>query len=67
MFKTAQTDQMAVSRIYQYLQKQGLTKLAILTVSDHVRTGAATDPEERERTFDDMVRMALRTLQIDGS
>lgn len=33
VFKTAQTDQMAVSRIFQYLQKQGLTKVAILTVS----------------------------------
>jgi branched-chain amino acid transport system substrate-binding protein len=33
VFKTAQTDQMAVSRIYQYLQKQGTTKVAILTVS----------------------------------
>ena len=33
VFKTAQTDQMAVSRILQYLQKHNLTKLAILTVS----------------------------------
>jgi branched-chain amino acid transport system substrate-binding protein len=33
VFKTAQTDQMAVSRIFQYLQKHGLTKLAIFTVS----------------------------------
>jgi branched-chain amino acid transport system substrate-binding protein len=33
VFKTAQTDQMAVSRIYQYLQKNNLTKLAILTVT----------------------------------
>jgi branched-chain amino acid transport system substrate-binding protein len=33
VFKTAQTDEMAVSRIYQYLQKQKLIKLAILTVS----------------------------------
>jgi branched-chain amino acid transport system substrate-binding protein len=33
VFKTAQTDQMAVSRIYQYLQKHKLTKLAILTVT----------------------------------
>lgn len=32
-FKTAQTDAMAVSRIYQYLQKQKMTKVAILTVS----------------------------------
>jgi len=33
VFKTAQTDQMAVTRIFQYLQKQSLTKVAILTVS----------------------------------
>jgi branched-chain amino acid transport system substrate-binding protein len=33
VFKTAQTDQMAVTRIYQYAQKKGLTKVAILTVS----------------------------------
>jgi branched-chain amino acid transport system substrate-binding protein len=32
-FKTAQTDQMAVTRIFQYLQKQTITKVAILTVS----------------------------------
>jgi branched-chain amino acid transport system substrate-binding protein len=33
VFKTAQTDQMAVSRIYQYMQKHGLSKAAIFTVS----------------------------------
>lgn len=33
VFKTAQTDQMAVGRIYQYLQKQKINKVAILTVS----------------------------------
>ena len=33
VFKTAQTDAMAVSRIYQFLQKQKMTKVAILTVS----------------------------------
>jgi branched-chain amino acid transport system substrate-binding protein len=32
-FKTAQTDAMAVARIYQYCQKHGITKVAILTVS----------------------------------
>ncbi|MDI6852358.1 MAG: ABC transporter substrate-binding protein [Deltaproteobacteria bacterium] len=32
-FKTAQTDAMAVSRIYQYLKQHNLTKVAILTVS----------------------------------
>ena len=34
VFKTAQTDQMAVDRIYQYLQKQNLNQVAILTVSN---------------------------------
>ena len=33
VFKTAQTDQMAVDRIYQYLQKHDLKQVAILTVS----------------------------------
>ena len=33
IFKTAQTDQMAVARIYQYCQKHGIAKVAILTVS----------------------------------
>jgi branched-chain amino acid transport system substrate-binding protein len=33
VFKTAQTDQMAVSRIFQYLKKQNINKVAIITVS----------------------------------
>ncbi len=33
VFKTAQTDAMAVTRIYQYLKKQNINKVAILTVS----------------------------------
>jgi branched-chain amino acid transport system substrate-binding protein len=33
VFKTAQTDQMAVSRIYAYCKKHNITKVAILTVS----------------------------------
>jgi branched-chain amino acid transport system substrate-binding protein len=33
VFKTAQTDQMAVTRIYQYCQKHKIAKVAILTVS----------------------------------
>ncbi len=32
-FKTAQTDEMAVARIYQYCQKHGITKVALITVS----------------------------------
>ncbi|MCL4500946.1 MAG: ABC transporter substrate-binding protein [Deltaproteobacteria bacterium] len=32
-FKTAQTDEMAVNRIYQYCKKHNIAKIAILTVS----------------------------------
>ncbi|WP_243373971.1 ABC transporter substrate-binding protein [Geotalea sp. SG265] len=34
VFKTAQNDSLAVARIYEYLQKNRLNKVAILTVSD---------------------------------
>jgi branched-chain amino acid transport system substrate-binding protein len=34
VFKTAQTDQMAADRIYQYLQKHNINQVAILTVSN---------------------------------
>ncbi len=34
VFKTAQNDGLAVTRIYEYLQKQKVNKVAILTVSD---------------------------------
>lgn len=33
VFKTAQTDYLAVKRIYQYLQKQNIKKVAIITIS----------------------------------
>ena len=34
VFKTAQNDSLAVARIFEYLQKQKVSKVAILTVSD---------------------------------
>lgn len=34
VFKTAQNDNLAVARIYEYLQKKKLIKVALLTVSD---------------------------------
>jgi purine-nucleoside phosphorylase len=39
--------------------------LTIVTVSDHIRTGEATTSEERESTFNDMVRVALEALILD--
>lgn len=59
--------EMEVAGLYGVAAERGARALAVLTVSDHVRTGASTDPDERERSFDDMVRVALRALQIDDS
>lgn len=36
--------------------------LAILTISDHILTGEETTSEERERTFDDMMLVALDSV-----
>ncbi len=35
--------------------------LAILTISDHIITGEQTSSEEREKTFTDMMKIALQT------
>lgn len=37
--------------------------LAICTVSDHIRTGETTTSEERQTSFNDMVRIALESLE----
>ncbi|WP_257265172.1 purine-nucleoside phosphorylase [Endozoicomonas sp. ONNA2] len=36
--------------------------LAICTVSDHIRTGEALPPEDRQSTFNEMVEVALKCL-----
>lgn len=58
--------EMEAAGLYGIAAETGARALAILTVSDHVRTGEATSSDERERTFDDMVRIALRALHIDA-
>ena len=51
VFKTAQTDQMAVARIFQYLQKQGLKKIAIITVSTGFGISGKQQLEEQAPKF----------------
>lgn len=58
--------EMEAAGLYGIAAEKGARALAILTVSDHVRTGAATSSDERERTFDDMIRVALRALHLDA-
>ncbi len=58
--------EMEAAGLYAIAHEEGVRALAIMTVSDHVKTHEATSAEERERTFDDMVVMALEALKADA-
>jgi purine-nucleoside phosphorylase len=58
--------EMEAAGLYGVAAEKGARALTIVTVSDHIRTGEATSPEEREQTFDDMVRIALEALVLDA-
>lgn len=57
--------EMEAAGLYGVAAEHGARALTICTVSDHVRTGEATTSEERQKTFDDMVRIALETVKRD--
>ncbi len=57
--------EMEAAGMYGAAAERGARALTILTVSDHVRTHEATSSDERERSFDDMVRVALEGLLLD--
>lgn len=58
--------EMEAAGIYGVAAENGARALAVLTVSDHIRTGEATTSDERQTTFDDMVRVALDGLVRDA-
>lgn len=62
VFKTPQTDQMAVDRIYQYLKKHNITKLAILTVS----TGFGVSGKEQLNALAPKYGMTLVAQEVFG-
>src|SRR5699024_1893179 len=53
--------EMEAAALYSIAAKHKRRALAILTISDHILTGEETTAEERERTFDDMIVVALET------
>ena len=57
--------EMEASALYTLAAQHRRRALAVCTVSDHVVTRAQTTAEERERTFADMVEVALTAL-VDG-
>lgn len=53
--------EMEAAGIYPIAAQHGAEALAICTVSDDIRTGKALSAEDREKTFDDMILVALET------
>jgi purine-nucleoside phosphorylase len=54
--------EMEASALYTLAAKHGARALAICTVSDSLVTGEHTSADERERTFGDMVELALQAV-----
>lgn len=57
--------EMEAAGLYGVAAEKGARALAILTVSNLVMNGEATSSDEREKTFDEMVTVALEALVID--
>jgi purine-nucleoside phosphorylase len=57
--------EMEAAGLYGVAAEHGGRALTICTVSDHIRTGEATTSEERQKTFTDMVEIALETVKTD--
>ncbi|MBF0314676.1 MAG: purine-nucleoside phosphorylase [Oligoflexia bacterium] len=53
--------EMEAAALYTLAAKHGIQALAILTVSDHLVTQEACSSEEREKTFNQMLELALET------
>ncbi|MFP4618329.1 MAG: purine-nucleoside phosphorylase [Spirochaetaceae bacterium] len=53
--------EMEAAALYTLAAKYGVEALTILTVSDHLVTGEQTSSAEREKTFTDMMEVALET------
>ena len=59
--------EMEAAGLYGIAAELGVRALAVLTVSDHLITQIETTSEERERSFDDMVVVALEALAKDAA
>ena len=51
--------EMEAAELYTLAARYGCRALAVLTVSDHLKTHEALPSEEREKSFGDMVEIAL--------
>ena len=53
---------METAGLYGVAAEYGVKAMALFTVSDHVITGEATPAEERQNTFNEMVKIALESI-----
>ncbi|MEP6067625.1 MAG: purine-nucleoside phosphorylase, partial [Paracoccaceae bacterium] len=51
--------EMEAAELYTLAARHGRRALAVLTVSDHLQTGESLPSEDRERSFGEMVEIAL--------
>ncbi|MCR4944932.1 MAG: purine-nucleoside phosphorylase [Clostridium sp.] len=51
--------EMETAELYTVAAKYGVEALSVLTISDHMLTGEETSPEEREKSFTQMMEIAL--------
>lgn len=51
--------EMEAAGLYGLAAEYGARAATICTVSDHIRTGEATSPDERQSSFEDMMQIAL--------
>src|SRR5690554_3812246 len=55
--------EMETAELYTLAARYGVDALAILTVSDSLVSGEGTDSEEREKTFTEMMEIALELVE----
>jgi purine-nucleoside phosphorylase len=58
--------EMEAAGLYGVAHAHGVRALTVLTVSDHILRGEAASSEDRQTTFDAMVRVALDGLVLDA-
>lgn len=59
--------EMESAALYTLAARFRAQALTLLTVSDHIKTGASTSAHEREQTFAHMVEVALDTVVADAA
>lgn len=58
--------EMETAALYLLAAKYHVQALGVLTISDHIMTGEQTTAQERETSFNDMIKIALTTAELSA-